>query len=104
MQVRYRNEVLRHLAVDNTFHPTLWEQEVVRSYRRRLQSLQAARDFKDLKQVRCLDLRAEHGRNRSRSSIRLVHQARLLLAFDAVKTDEVTVMDIIDSDTREATP
>jgi proteic killer suppression protein len=95
---------MRRLAVDAACPPNPWGPNIVRSYHRRLQSLVAARDYEDLRQVKCLDLKAQNRHDLKGSSIRLVDRARLLLDFDAVKTDEVTVVDIIESDTREVAP
>lgn len=104
MQLRYDNEVLRRLAVDAAFQSSPWAPDIVRSYRRRHQSLVAARDYEDLQQVKCLDLKAENGRGRLSSSIRLASRARLLLDFDTVKAVEVTVVDIIQSNKWEVAP
>ncbi|SDN01083.1 proteic killer suppression protein [Lentzea albidocapillata subsp. violacea] len=104
MHVRYGDEMLHRLAADAAFQPDTWDPDVIRAYRRRLQSLRAANDSKDLQRVMSLDLRTENGRGQAHSSIRLANGARLLLEFDAVKTDEVTVMVIVESDTREVTP
>ncbi|WP_157892175.1 MULTISPECIES: hypothetical protein [Frankia] len=102
MLLIYDNEGLRRLAVDAAFRPIEWEPDLVRSYRQKLQSLFAARDREDLRQVASLDLRAENGRDGTRCSIRLVNGSRLLLTFDDSKTDQVTVVAIVGSSMREA--
>jgi plasmid maintenance system killer protein len=104
VRVGYGDEVFHRLAVDAAFRPNSWQPEIVRSYRRRHQSLVAAKDREDLRQVTCLGLRAESGRGGTRSSIRLVDGARLLLDFIAMETDQVTVVGIVEANTREVTP
>ena len=54
--------------------------------------------------MRSLDLRTENGRDSARASIRLVDSARLLLDFDGEKSNEVTVVGIIEADTQEVAP
>lgn len=102
MLLDYGDEALRRLAVDAAFQPIEWEPDLIRSYRRKLQSLFAARDREDLLQVVTLDLRTENGHDGARSSIRLVNGSRLLLTFDDSKTDQVTVVAIVGSTAREA--
>ena len=104
MRVRYGDEVLRRLAVDAACPPNSWAPGVIRSYRRRHQSLVVATDREDLRHLRCLDLRTENGHNGTRSSIQLADGARLLLDFEPLKTEQVTVVGIIESETREVAP
>ncbi|MFC0105560.1 hypothetical protein [Kibdelosporangium aridum] len=104
MLVRYGGEDLERLAADGHFGPGTWDADLVRSYRRRHQSLVAAQDREDLCALRSLDLRTENGRDSARASIRLVDGARLLLDFDGEKSNEVTVVGIVESDTREVAP
>lgn len=104
MHVEYDDEVLYHLAVDAEFRPNRWGPDVVRSYRRRLQSLVAAKDREDLRRVVSLDLKSDHSRDGARSSIRLDGRSRLLLDFDIVKTDQVTVVGIVEPHMREVAP
>jgi len=103
LRVGYGDDVFRRLAFDAAFQPNTWRAEVLTCYRRRHQSLVAAKDRDDLRQVACLDLRTESDRAGTRSSIRLVDEVRLLLDF-ALESDTVTVVDIVEANTREVTP
>ena len=104
MLVRYGGEDLKRLAADGHVRPDTWDAGLVRSYRRRHQSLVAAINREDLGALRSLDLRTENGRDSARASIRLVDGARLLLDFDGEKPNEVTVVGIIEADLREVAP
>jgi proteic killer suppression protein len=101
VQLQYGDDVLHRLAVDAAFQPAQWKPKIIKCYRRRHQSLVAAKDREDLRQVMSLDLRIENSRAGECFSIRLIDQSRLLLDFDVVKTDQVTVVDIFGSDTQE---
>ena len=104
MLVRYGDGQLERLAVDVDFRSTTWNDDLVRSYRRRHQSLVAACGRGDLQALRCLDMRPEHGRGGACASIELAEGRRLLLDFTAEKADEVTVLGIVESDTKEVAP
>jgi proteic killer suppression protein len=104
VHVRYGREDLERLAVDAGYRSTSWGADVVRAYRRRHQSLVAAVDCEDLRALRCLDLQSTDGHDGARASVRLLNGARLLLEFDPKKSNEVTVMGIIESDTWEVAP
>jgi hypothetical protein len=66
--------------------------------------LVSAQDREDLQNVRCLDLLTEDGPNGTMSSIQMTDRSRLVLDFDPVETDLVTVVGIIESETREVAP
>lgn len=104
MLVRYSGQDLERLADDASFRSDRWNADLVRSYRRRHQSLVAAEDREDLRALRSLDLQSENGPDGARASIRLVDGARLLLDFEVEKSNEVTVLGIVKSDTREVAP
>lgn len=104
MLVRYGGDDLERLVDDAGFRSGTWDADLVQSYRRRHQSLVAAKDREDLRALRSLDLRPENGRDGARASVRLVDGARLLLDFDVEKSNEVTVVGIVGSDTREVAP
>ncbi|MEV4320626.1 hypothetical protein AB0J37_00175 [Microbispora rosea] len=101
LQLQYSDEVLHRLAIDAAFQSAEWGLNIVKSYRRRHQSLVAAKDREDLRRVMSLDLRTENSRAGERFSIRLVDRSRLLLDFDVAKTDKVTVVGIVESGTQE---
>lgn len=104
MLVRYGCEDLERLAIDASVRSDTWDAELVRCYRRRHQSLVAAKDREDLCALRSLDVRSEKRRDGRLASMRLADGTRLLLDFDAEKSNEVMVVGIIDSDTREVAP
>lgn len=104
MDVQYGDEVLQRLAVDARFRPDGWTPDVVRSYRRRHQSLVAAKDCEDLRRIMSLDLQIEHRHDGVHSSIRLIDRTRLVLHFDGMNTDQVTVVSVIESDRQEVAP
>lgn len=104
MLVRYGDGRLEHLAVDADFRSNTWNADLVRSYRRRHQSLVAACGREDLQALRSLDMRPEHERDGACASIRLSEGGRLLLDFAAEKSNEVTVVGIVESDTKEVAP
>jgi plasmid maintenance system killer protein len=101
VRVEYGDEVFRRLVYDGAFRSNTWRPEIISSYRRRHQSLVAAKDREDLRQVTCLGLRPENGRGGTWFSIRLVDEARLMLDFIAPETDKVTVLGIVEANTRE---
>jgi hypothetical protein len=104
VRVRYGDKALYSLAVDIEFQPVQWAPALVSSYRRRLQSLVAAKDRDDLGRVMSLDMKPENGHDGARSSIGLIDRSRLLLDFGVLETDQVTVVGIVEANTREVAP
>lgn len=97
MQIEYGDEVLRRLAEDRYFAPRQWSREVIRAYRKKIQLLGAAKDGRDLRQLRGLRLKDLSGKRSGTSSIRLNDQYRLVLRF---RTDPegrvVIVLELVD--------
>lgn len=104
MRVRFGDEGLRRLAIDCESDPAPWSTDVTRAYRKRYQVLAAAKDVADLRALACLDLRSTDGPANPHASIRLVDGSRLLLDFHDDNVEEVTVVGIVESETREVTP
>lgn len=104
MLVRYGDDDWERLAVDPGYQSDTWSDDLVRSYRRRHQALVAAGNREDLSALRCLDLKVEAGLGSNSASIRLSNRARLLLDFDSKKSNEVTVVGIVESDAQEVAP
>jgi plasmid maintenance system killer protein len=102
--VRYGGDDWERLAVDPSYQSDTWRDDLVRSYRRRHQALVAAENREDLRALRCLDLRAEAGPGGKCASIRLSDGARLFLDFDVEKSNEVTVVGIVESYAQEVAP
>ena len=103
MRVRFGDEELRRLALDCEFDGRPRNAEMIRAYRKRYQVLAAAKDPADLRALACLDLRPADGRAEPHASIRLVDGSRLLLDFHDDNVEEVTVVGIVESRTREVT-
>lgn len=104
MRVGFGDEGLRRLAIDCEFNPDPRSAEVTRAYRKRYQVIVAAKDVTDLGALACLDLRSADGPANPHASIRLTDGSRLLLDFHDDSVDEVTVVGIVESETREVTP
>jgi proteic killer suppression protein len=97
VQIEYGDESLRRLAEDPDFAPRQWSRDVIRAYRKKIQLLGAAKDERDLRQLRGLRLEELFGKRAGTSSIRLNDQYRLVLRF---RTDPegrvVTVLELVD--------
>lgn len=97
MRVDIRDDVLRRLAEDRSFMPKGWNQDVVRSFRKKLQLLEAAKDEREVRRWKSLHLEKLLGDRAGSSSIRLNDQYRLILRFE---TDDdgrfVVVLEIDD--------
>ena len=97
MEIEYGDEVLRRLAEDPDFAPRQWSRELIRSYRKKVQILGAAKDERDLRWLRGLRLEKLAGGRAGTSSIRLNDQFRLILRF---RTDPggqvVIVLELVD--------
>lgn len=104
MRVEFGDEGLRRLAIDCGFTPGSPSAEVIRAFRKRYQVLVAAKNVADLRALACLDLRSVDGRAEPHSSIRLVSGSRLLLDFHDDSVEEVTVVGIVENETREVAP
>ncbi|ROS38497.1 type II toxin-antitoxin system RelE/ParE family toxin [Amycolatopsis thermoflava] len=104
MLVRYGDGELERLVSDGEARSSTYDDDLVRSCRRRHQALVAAKDRQDLQALRSLDLQSEDGPGGAHVSIRLIGGTRLLLDLNEEKTDEVTVLGIVESDTREVAP
>jgi toxin HigB-1 len=112
VRVEFGDETLRRLSVDHEHGTDKWRPDLVRAYRRRLQSLRAAKDREDLCALVSLDLQTTDNDDATCSSICLVGRSRLLLDFNRGDVDEdkveadikVTVLGIVDSPPREVSP
>lgn len=92
MKIEYGNERLRRLAEDPEFQPKQWGRDLVFAYRKKVQVLDAARDERDLRAMRSLNLQELEGDLAGQYSIRLNRQLRLILAFRIGDKGKVVVI------------
>lgn len=81
LHVEYHDEVLRRLAEELSYAPKGWDATVIRSYRKKVQIISAARDERDLYAMRGLRMEKLKGDRLGQTSMRLNDQFRLILAF-----------------------
>jgi toxin HigB-1 len=99
MRVEYGDEIFRRLAEERAFCSPRWNQSLVATYRRRIQTLDAVEDEQDLRALQSLQF--VEGRA-GRCSIRLNDQFRLALrlqSHDGERT--VVVLELVDHHRRE---
>lgn len=92
MRIEYDDEDLRRLAEDADFRPKEWGRDVVVAYRRKIQVLDSARDERDLRAMRSLNLEKLKGDRAGQHSIRLNDQFRLILKFHTDADGRVVVV------------
>lgn len=92
VQIEYDDETLRRLAEDARFRVHQWSDEVVRSFRKKIQMLAAAKDERDLSSSRGLRFERLKGTRRGTCSIRLNDQYRLILRFRTDSSNRVVVV------------
>ena len=96
MRVEYHDEVLRRLAQDPDYAPKGWDRDVIKSYRKKIQLIIAAKDERDLYAMRGLRLEQLKGDRDGQSSIRLNDQFRLILIFVTDGDRVAVILEIID--------
>lgn len=97
MQLEYDDDWLRRLAEDPDVRSSEWDEDVTRSYRKKIQILTAATDERDLAALRGLRFKKLRGGYRGKYSIRLNDQYRLILRFHTEPTGRVvTVVELVD--------
>lgn len=94
MRVEYHDEVLRRLAEELEYAPKGWDPTVIRSYRRKVQIISAARDERDLYEMR--GLRMEKGDRQGQTSMRLNDQFRLILTFKMDRDRVAVLLEVVD--------
>lgn len=92
MQIEYDDDLLRRLAEDPNVVAPQWSHEVVRSYRRKIQMLEAAIDERDLAAIRGLRFEKLKGSRRGTYSVRLNDQYRLILRFRTDASNRVVIV------------
>jgi proteic killer suppression protein len=96
LRVEYHDEVLRRLAQDPDYAPKGWDRDVIKSYRKKIQLIIAAKDERDLYAMRGLRLEQLKGDRDGQSSIRLNDQFRLILIFVTDGDRVAVILEIID--------
>ena len=96
MRIKYLDEVLRRLAEEPGFAPKTWDSDVIRSYRKKIQLIRAAKDERDLYALRGLRLERLKGKRDGQSSIRLNDQLRLIVTFATDVDRVVVILEIVD--------
>lgn len=92
MQIEYDDDFLRRLAEDADVLAPQWSDEVVRSFRKKIQMLIAAIDERDLAAIRGLRFKKLKGTRRGTYSIRLNDQYRLILRFRTDSSNRVVIV------------
>ena len=97
MKIEYDDEELRRLAEEADFRPRQWGRDLVVAYRKKIQVLDSAKDERDLRAMRSLNLEKLKGDRTGQYSIRLNDQFRLILTF---RTEDdgrvVVVLELVD--------
>ncbi len=83
MDVRFADDRLRRLESDPTFRAKEFGDDVVRSYRKKLQFIRSAADERDLYAMKSLHFEKLLGDRAHQRSIRLNKQWRLILELEA---------------------
>lgn len=93
MELRFLDSDLERLAFDPDFQTTI-SKELVRAYRRKIQSLTSASQRSDLLAIRGLRLKKLKGDRKDQYSIRLNDQWRLIIDFVS-STEQAEVVRVI---------
>jgi len=96
LRVEYHDEVLRRLAEEREYAPNGWDPTVVRSYRKKVQLIVAARDERDLYQMRGLRMEKLKGDRLGQTSMRLNDQFRLILTFRTEGDRMAVLLEVVD--------
>lgn len=95
--IEYDDDELRRLAEDLDFQPRRWGRDVVVAYRKKVQILMDAKDERDLRAMRSLNLEKLKGKRTGQSSVRLNDQFRLILTFRTGDDGRiVVVLELVD--------
>ncbi|WP_168581658.1 type II toxin-antitoxin system RelE/ParE family toxin [Gephyromycinifex aptenodytis] len=93
MRIEYEDDELRRLATGEIRNLKRWPTTVTKLFHRRIATIAAATDERDLRELRALHLEQLKGPQRSgQSSIRLDRQYRLILRFYTDDHGRVTVI------------
>ncbi|GAB78779.1 proteic killer suppression protein [Austwickia chelonae] len=92
MRLIFEDDDLCRLAYEASYRTRRWPAEVTRSYRRRIQQIEAAVDERDLRNLKALRLEQLKGNRRGTSSIRINDKYRLIVRFESDEAGRVTVV------------
>ncbi len=92
MDVRFADDRLRRLETDPTFRAREFGDDVVRSYRKKLQFIRAATNERDLYEMKSLHFEKLKGNRAHQRSVRLNKQWRLILELEADVGGKVVVV------------
>jgi len=92
VKIEYDDEDLRRLAEEPDFGAKQWGRDVVVAYRKKIQVLDSAKDERDLRALRSLNLEKLKGDRTGYYSIRLNDQFRLILMFYTGEDGRVVVV------------
>jgi toxin HigB-1 len=92
MDIRFADDRLSRLESDRTFRTGEFGDEVVRSFRKKLQFIRAAVDERDLYQMKSLHFEKLKGERAHQRSMRLNKQWRLILELASEASGRVVVV------------
>jgi len=92
MEVRFDDLRLQRLETDPSFVAREISQDVVRSFRKKMQFIRAAADERDLYAMKSLHFEKLKGDRGHQRSVRLNDQWRLILEFETAAAGKVVVV------------
>lgn len=92
MRIVFEDDQLRRIAEDASYRPKRWSNDIVKSYRKKVQLLKGAVDERDLYTFRSLRLEKLVGDRDGTSSIRINDQFRLIIKFRTEHDGRVVVI------------
>lgn len=92
MIIEYDDDDLRRLAEDANYAPRQWSRDIIRAFRKKIQLLAAAKDDRDLRNMRGLKFEQLKGARAGTSSVRLNDQFRLILRFRTEPEGRVVIV------------
>ena len=95
MEVRFDEDSLDQLEVDPNFTAG-FAQAIVKAFRKRMQTIRAANDERDLYAMKSLRLERLKGKRQSEHSMRLNDQWRLIVEFEGRAPNKVVVVKSIE--------
>jgi proteic killer suppression protein len=96
LRVEYHDEGLRRLAEEQGYAPKGWDQDVIKSYRKKVQLISAAQDERDLYAMRGLRMEKLKGDRLGQTSMRLNDQFRLILTFKTEVDRVAVLLEVVD--------
>jgi toxin HigB-1 len=91
MEVEFKNDDLARLEIDASFDAG-FSRPIVKAFRKKMQSIRAARDERDLRAIRGNWFKQLEGDRQGQYSIRLNDQYRLIFTFQEGGREKVLVV------------